>query len=210
MRVMGPCGGYSSDIIDAMDWASGGQVRGAGQNPTPAKIIIMSLGDQGKCSRSYQEAVDRARSRGTVVVVAAGNENQNAANVQPASCRGVITVAATGPRDQKSSYSKYGAPVDVTAPSGDGRQGSGILATYNSGRKRPEQPSYSLLQRTSMASPCVAGVVALMLAESPSMSPDEVAARLRETARPLEGSCDGCGTGIVDPAAAVGKRGGNP
>lgn len=81
VRVMGPCGGYSSDIIDAMDWASGGQVRGASKNPTPAKIINMSLGGQGKCSRSYQEAVDRARSRGTVVVVAAGNENQNAANV---------------------------------------------------------------------------------------------------------------------------------
>ncbi|AQQ15166.1 Extracellular basic protease precursor [Corynebacterium glaucum] len=209
VRIMGPCGGYSSDIIDAMDWASGGEVRGASQNPNPAKIINMSLGGQGQCSRSYQEAVDRARSRGTVVVVAAGNENQNAENVQPASCRGVITVAASGPRDQKSSYSNYGASVDVTAPGGDDRQGGGILATYNSGSKGPGQPSYSSLQGTSMASPYVAGVVALMLAENPGMNPDQVAARLRETARPLEGSCNGCGTGIVDPAAAVGERSGD-
>ena len=153
--------------------------------------------------------MDRARSRGTVVVVAAGNENQNAENVQPASCRGVITVAASGPRDQKSSYSNYGASVDVTAPGGDDRQGGGILATYNSGSKGPGQPSYSSLQGTSMASPYVAGVVALMLAENPGMNPDQVAARLRETARPLEGSCNGCGTGIVDPAAAVGERSGD-
>lgn len=208
VRVMGPCGGYSSDIIDAMDWASGGTVKGANKNPNPATIINMSLGGQGKCSRYYQEAVDRARSRGTVVVVAAGNESQNAANVQPASCRGVVTVAASGPRDQKSSYSNYGTPVDITAPGGDDRQGGGILSTYNSGQKRPAQANYSSLQGTSMATPFVSGVVALIRAENPGMSPDQVAARLRDTARPLKGSCNGCGAGIVDPAAAVGKGGG--
>ncbi len=208
VRVMGPCGGYSSDIVDAIEWASGGTVRGVPRNPNPATVINMSLGGQGKCSRAYQQAIDNARSRGTVVVVAAGNESQNAANVTPASCRGVITVAASGPRDQKSSYSNYGAPVDVTAPGGDSNQGGGILATYNSGRQRPGRPSYGDLQGTSMAAPYVAGVVALMRAES-QMSPDQVAQRLRSTTRPLRGSCNGCGTGIVDPAAAVKRGGGN-
>ncbi|MDK8794629.1 S8 family peptidase [Corynebacterium sp. MSK041] len=203
VRVMGPCGGYTSDIIDAIEWASGGAVRGAPRNSNPATVINMSLGGQGRCSRLYQQAIDNARSRGTVVVVAAGNESQNAANVTPASCRGAITVAASGPRDQKAGYSNYGAPVDVTAPGGDSNQGGGILATYNSGRQQPAQPSYGSLQGTSMAAPYVAGVVALIRAESPRLSPDQVAQRLRATTRPLRGNCNGCGTGIVDPAAAV-------
>lgn len=208
IRALGPCGGYSSDIIAAINWASGGEVSGAKKNPNPATIINMSLGGQGKCSQSYQKAITDARSRGTVVVVAAGNESQDAANVQPASCDGAITVAASGPRDQKSSYSNYGRPVDVTAPGGDDQQGGGILATYNDGKTRPGQPGYSSLQGTSMATPYVAGVAALIRAENPSMTPDQVAARLRESTRPLKGSCNGCGTGIVDPAKAVGEGGG--
>lgn len=208
VRVMGPCGGYSSDIFDAMDWASGGTVRGAEDNPNPAGIINMSLGGPGTCSRYYQEVIDRVRSRGTVVVVAAGNENQNAANVSPASCSGVVTVAASGQRDEKASYSNYGESVDITAPGGDARQGGGILSTYNSGSKQPEQPNYGSLQGTSMATPFVSGVAALIRGENPDMSPEEVATRLRDTARPIKGSCEDCGSGIVDPAAAVGGQGG--
>ncbi len=210
VRVMGPCGGYSSDIFDAMDWASGGTVRGAEDNPNPASIINMSLGGPGTCSRYYQEVIDRVRSRGTVVVVAAGNENQNAANVSPASCSGVVTVAASGQRDEKASYSNYGEPVDITAPGGDARQGGGILSTYNSGSKQPEQPNYGSLQGTSMATPFVSGVAALIRGENPDMSPEEVATRLRDTARPIKGSCAGCGSGIVDPAAAAAGQSGEP
>jgi len=94
VRVLGRCGGYTSDIADAIIWASGGTVAGVPANANPARVINMSLGGSGACDTTTQNAINSARSRGTVVVVAAGNSNANAAQFSPASCAGVITVAA--------------------------------------------------------------------------------------------------------------------
>src|SRR5690606_18508578 len=106
IRVLGKCGGSVSDIVDAMEWASGGSVSGVPTNANPAEVISMSLGGGGACG-SFQTAVNHARSRGTVVIVAAGNENQNVANSSPANCSGVIAVAATTPSGSRASYSNY-------------------------------------------------------------------------------------------------------
>jgi serine protease len=201
VRVLGKCGGYTSDIADAMIWASGGAVTGAPANPNKARVLNLSLGGSGACDATTQNAINSARSRGAVVVVAAGNSNVNAANASPANCAGVITVAAVGRTGGKASYSNYGANVDVAAPGGD--SGAGILSTWNAGTTTPAGDNYGYMMGTSMATPHVAGVAALMLAKNPNLTPDEVEAKLKSTARAFPAACSGCGTGIVDANAAV-------
>jgi serine protease len=102
LRALGKCGGYTSDIADAIVWAAGGSVPGAPANATPARVINMSLGGGGGCDSTTQNAINSARGRGAVVVVAAGNSNANAANFSPASCNGVIAVAATNRSDGRA------------------------------------------------------------------------------------------------------------
>jgi serine protease len=202
-RVLGKCGGYTSDIADAIIWASGGTVTGVPANANKAQVINMSLGGSGACDATTQSAINGARSRGTVVVVAAGNEAVNASNSSPANCSGVITVAATNRSGGRASYSNYGTIVDVAAPGGDGGTGNGILSTLNSGTTTPASDSYASYMGTSMATPHVAGVVALMLAKNPALTPDDVEAKLKSSARAFPASCSGCGAGIVDASAAV-------
>jgi serine protease len=200
-RVLGKCGGYTSDIADAMIWASGGTVAGVPANANKARVLNLSLGGSGTCDSTTQNAINSARSRGAVVVVAAGNSNVNAGNASPANCAGVITVAAVGRSGGKASYSNYGSVVDVAAPGGDA--GAGILSTLNAGTKGPGADNYAYYMGTSMATPHVAGVAALMLSKNPNLTPDEVEAKLKSSARAFPAACSGCGTGIVDAAAAV-------
>ncbi|MFL6673287.1 MAG: S8 family peptidase [Massilia sp.] len=202
-RVLGKCGGYTSDIADAIIWASGGTVTGVPANANKAQVINMSLGGSGACDTTSQNAINSARSRGTVVVVAAGNSNVNASNASPANCVGVIAVAATNRSGGKASYSNYGAVVDVAAPGGDSGTGNAILSTLNAGARAPGADSYASYMGTSMATPHVAGVVALMLAKNPNLTPDEVESRLKSSARAFPAACSGCGAGIVDASAAV-------
>lgn len=210
VRVLGKCGGYTSDIADGIVWASGGTVASVPANANPARVINMSLGGSGACDTTSQNAITSARSRGTVVVVAAGNSNANAANFSPASCSGVITVAATNRSGGRAYYSNYGSIVAVAAPGGDVRTSSanGILSTLNAGTTAPGADSYAYYQGTSMATPHVVGVVALMLAKNPALTPDEVATRLKASTRAFPATCSQCGTGIVDASAAVDAAGG--
>lgn len=201
VRVLGKCGGYTSDIADAIIWASGGTVSGVPANANVAKVINMSLGGGGACDTTTQNAINSARSRGTVVIVAAGNENQNASNSNPANCAGVVAVAATGKTGGRASYSNYGTVVDVAAPGGDGSYS--ILSTLNAGTQGPGADNYAGYQGTSMATPHVAGVAALMLARNSALTPDDIEAKLKSTARAFPATCSGCGTGIVDAGAAV-------
>jgi serine protease len=200
-RVLGRCGGYTSDIADAMIWASGGTVSGVPANANKARVLNLSLGGTGSCDSTTQGAINSARSRGSVVVVAAGNSNTNASTATPANCQGVITVAATNRAGGKASYSNYGTNVTVAAPGGDTT--GGILSTLNAGTTTPTADSYAYYMGTSMATPHVAGVVALMLSKNPNLTPDDVAAKLKSTARAFPATCSGCGAGIVDASAAV-------
>jgi serine protease len=202
-RVLGKCGGFTSDIADAIIWASGGTVTGVPANANKAQVINMSLGGSGACDTTTQNAINSARSRGTVVVVAAGNSNVNASNASLANCAGVITVAATDRSGGKASYSNYGAVVDVAAPGGDSGTGNAILSTLNAGTQAPGADSYASYIGTSIAAPHVAGVVALMLAKNPNLTPDDVESRLKSSARAFPATCSSCGAGIVDASAAV-------
>ncbi|AEO41210.1 S8 family serine peptidase [Xanthomonas perforans] len=199
VRVLGRCGGSLSDIADAIIWASGGTVSGVPANPNAAEVINMSLGGGGTCSSTMQSAINGAVSRGTTVVVAAGNSAANVSGSLPANCANVIAVAATTSAGAKASYSNYGSGIDVSAP------GSGILSTLNSGTTTPGNASYASYNGTSMAAPHVAGVVALVQSVAPTtLTPAAVETLLKNTARALPGACSGgCGAGIVDADAAV-------
>ena len=206
VRVLGKCGGYTSDIADAIIWSAGGAVTGVPANANPAKVLNLSLGGAGACDTTTQNAINSARSRGAVVVVAAGNDNQDVSGFNPGNCAGVVSVAATNKSGGRAYYSNFGSLIDVAAPGGDVRTtGGGILSTLNSGTTTPGADSYAFYQGTSMAAPHVAGVAALMLSKTPGMSPDQVEAKLKSSARPFPASCSGCGTGIVDAAAALGS-----
>lgn len=208
VRVLGRCGGYTSDIADAIVWASGGTVSGVPAVSQRAHVINMSLGGSGACDTTTQNAINGAVSRGTVVVVAAGNSNADASNFSPASCNNVITVASVTSSSSRSSFSNYGAKIDVSAP------GSSILSTLNSGTTSPSTESYASYNGTSMAAPHVAGTVALVQSRrlalgQPLLSPSEVESLLKSTAYPLAGSCSGgCGAGIIDARRAVESAGG--
>ncbi|WP_369195257.1 S8 family peptidase [Streptomyces djakartensis] len=206
LRVLGKCGGYDSDIIDAITWASGGSVSGVPANANVAKVINMSLGGSGACSSATQSAINGAVSRGTTVVVAAGNENMNASNASPANCSGVITVAATNRAGSRASYSNYGSIVDISAPGGETRTttANGILSTLNSGTKTPSTESYAYYQGTSMATPHIAGLVALMKSANSALTPAQIESAIKTNARPLPGTCSGgCGAGLADAAKTV-------
>ncbi len=205
VRVLGKCGGYTSDIADGITWASGGSVAGVPANPTPARVINMSLGGGGSCDATTQSAINGARSRGTVVVVAAGNSNADASNFSPASCSGVITVAAVNRSGGRSYYSNFGTVVDVAAPGGDMRTNAadGVLSTLNNGTTSPGADNYAYYQGTSMATPHVAATVALMLAKNSALTPDQVESLLKSSSRAFPATCTGCGSGIVNASAAV-------
>ena len=202
IRALGCGGGYNSDIADGIAWAAGASVPGVSDNPNPARVINLSLGGMSPCSATLQTAIDTARSRGAVVIVAAGNSNASANNFSPANCRGVITVAATTRKGGKASYSNTGSVVDVAAPGGSMSTGAadGVLSTLNTGATTPGNDSYQYYQGTSMATPHVAGAAALLLARRPSLMPYETETLLRSMVRAFPAACASCGTGIVDAA----------
>ena len=69
LRALGRCGGYTSDIADAMVWAVGGSVAGLPANPNVARVLNLSLGGSGSCDTTTQNAINAARAKGAVVVV---------------------------------------------------------------------------------------------------------------------------------------------
>ena len=170
-----------------------------------ARVINMSLGGTGY-SQTLCDAVAAAVQSGVVVVAAAGNSDSSVASY-PAACPGAIGVAATDSSDARAGYSNFGAPnVFVSAP------GSSIYSTYYNS-------AYATLSGTSMASPFVAGLAALLVGQVPTRTPGDVKQLLATTSDKVGGAtygsdpygtCSGCtwnadfGYGRIDAARALG------
>ncbi|CAM3315985.1 S8 family serine peptidase [Corallococcus sp. ZKHCc1 1396] len=216
VRVLGTQGGSLADIVAGMNWASGGNVPGVAPIANRARVINMSLGGNGAPSKALQDTVNAAVLRGSIFVVAAGNENTSTANSFPCNLQNVICVGAVRFNGKRASYSNFGPQVDVMAAGGqtsEDRNGDkfpdGVLSTLPNSSN---QPSYDWYQGTSMATPHVAGIVALMLAKNPGLSSQEVEGILKDTADATSLCSEGCGAGLVDAYAAVlrASGGGNP
>jgi subtilisin family serine protease len=179
--------GWFSDIIAGVDWVTGhGGI----------EVANMSLGGSGDDldpTHPFHVAIDACVASGVTVVVAAGNETDDAANHIPAAYDSVITVSALadsdgiggmlgdatsyGDDDSFATFSNYGADVDICAPGVD------IRSTWNDG-------SYNTISGTSMASPHVAGAAALYLVANPGKTPAEVKAALIAAGTP-QGDANG-------------------
>ena len=202
VRVLGKCGGLSSDIADGMMWAGGFTVPGVPDNPNPAKILNLSLGSENSCGNTYQNVVNQLIAAGMIIVVAAGNENSSA-DSSPASCQGVINVAAIARSGSRASYSNYGSKITLAAPGGEG---SDLVTLGNTGTTVPGMATVTRASGTSFSAPVVSGIVSLMLAIRPDLDSAAVKRILTSSVRPFpDATCDTgiCGAGIVDAAAAL-------
>lgn len=202
VRVLGKCGGRTSDIVAAMRWAAGVSADPF-VNPNPAKVLNLSLGSTNTCSQTYQDAINQITAAGVTVVVAAGNDTGHAVN-QPGNCNGVITVAGIRHIGSKVGYSNIGPEVAIAAPAGNCvniSPGSAclypLLTTVNSGLTGPAvntfSDSFDYSVGTSFATPLVAGTAALMLSANPGLTPAQIKANLQASARafPSTGSDPG-------------------
>jgi len=209
VRVLGKCGGAVSDVVDAIRWAAGLPVAGVPDNLTPAKVINLSLSGAGSCSFEEQAAINDAVNAGAVVVVAAGNESGDVANISPANCDNVVTVAAVGRDGSRASYINAGEEVDLSGPGGDGdgALADGILTLFNRGSTVPGADTLAEIQGTSFSTAQTSAVAALMWAANGSeLTPGIIQEILRRTARAFpDSSCttSTCGTGILDADAAL-------
>jgi serine protease len=162
----------------------------------------MSLGASGlQCSAvpSTQSAINDAVAAGAIVVVAAGNEAGDAANAMPASCDGVVTVAASDGRGRLvTRYSNFGSKIEIMAPGGDTQRddnndgnGDGVLSMIQNG--------YAYYNGTSMATPHVSGVLALWRSQTPTLSNDSLLRELYARALPRSATeCpQACGVGLL-------------
>lgn len=206
VRVLGKCGGYTSDIADGIRWAAGGNVAGVAPNANPAKVINLSLGGSGSCDFTMQSAIDFAVSQGAIVVVAAGNSSLNMDNspVTPATCRNVVTVGASNSSRQLSWFSNHGSAVDIVAPGG--QSPDGVLSLGNRGSTSPSSDTVVEMSGTSMAAPHIAGIVSLMKSVNPEIAAHQVERILRGSGSVMTGMCGvpgRCGGGFVFAVSAV-------
>ena len=201
VRVLGKCGGWASDIAAGMRWAAGVDVPGLPPNPNKAKVINLSLGGDGSCGSTYQDAINAAYNAGATVVVAAGNGVENddptkeggIAVGTPANCNNVIAVAGLRHVGTKVGFSNLGPQVTISAPGGNcvnTTAGSTclypILSTSNAGTTTPVAGSGAFNYSgtgTSFSTPLVSATIALMLSSNPALTPAQIKAALQSSAR---------------------------
>lgn len=220
------CGLTSASVARAILYAAGVEDSAAGALDRPVDVINLSLGSEGRSS-AIEDALEIAREAGVVSIAAAGNTGSSV--LFPANSPATIAVSATDQISELTDYSARGPEIWVAAPGGDltqrldGHDGppvsaprAGVLSTgwayeslpggmvYDTVDDDPEH-AYLLLQGTSMASPHVAGVVALMVSVNPDIQFDAARHLLAETALDLgsEGHNDEFGHGLVDAGEAV-------
>jgi subtilisin family serine protease len=164
VRVLNCTGvGTLSGVVAGLDWVA------ADHQPGAPAVVNLSL--TGRPSSSLDAAVERVVADGVTVAVAAGNADVDACNVSPARVPAVLTAAATDRRDRRASFSNTGECVDVFAPGVD------VTSTWLDG-------TTATISGTSMASPHVAGVAALLLEAQPTLPPAAVAEEIVRLATP--------------------------
>ena len=204
-----------TSIVASIDWATN----------NGARVINMSFELGAACTQAsfpaLRSAVARARDHGVNLVAAAGNNAVNVDNVTPASCPGVISVAASDRTNTLAPYSSRGPSIGVTAPGGssfygagigcpaDGYSGfnpadlEGVVSAWTTSPDSGNAHCYRHLGGTSMAAPHVAGTIGLMLSANPRLFPEQVTSLIRGTASALPACGTNCGPGLLNAYGAV-------
>lgn len=199
-------------LINGMRWSVGLPVSGAPANPNPADVVNLSLGVGSFPTEAmktlFQATVAEMRSRGAVVVAAAGNRGTGTGVEYPARSSDVIGVGSVDWTGIRSVFSTYGPGLDLMAPGGTAAPSADTTCLHVLSLGPVGETATACLAGTSMATPFVSGTAALLIAHDPSRyrgRPEAVEARLLTTALSAAGmSTSEYGAGIACPDAALG------
>ncbi|MFZ1642090.1 MAG: S8 family peptidase [Candidatus Contendobacter sp.] len=217
LRACGKLNCYSYDIEQAVRFAAGLPNDSGAVPPRRADVMNISLGGPG-ASPTEQAVYDQARAAGVVIVAAAGNDGTSELNY-PAAFPGVIAVGAVDINKARAPYSNFGSWVSMVAPggnmaqdvNGDGKP-DGVLSTVATDSSGALVNAYGIYQGTSMATPHMAGVMALMKAVAPGLTPQAIANLLTSGALTDDlgapGKDDQFGYGLINASKAVAAAGG--
>lgn len=212
VRVLGQGGGTSFDVLEGVRYAAGLENTSGTLPPRRADIINLSVGGS-PFSQFTQDVYTQVRDAGVIVISAAGNDAVSEPSY-PASYEGVVSVSAVGPDKQRAPYSNFGMFVDVAAPggnleldlNGDGLP-DGVLSTHVGFDEGERTSAVRFMEGTSMASPHMAGVAALMKSVYADLTPADLDALLAggSITEDLgeEGRDDVYGYGLIDAARAL-------
>ena len=182
IRAVGPCSANYKDLIDSILWAVGLPVAGVPDNPTPAKVLNISMaGGNTICSDSLQDTINKASAKGAIIISAAGNTFGKAAQ-EPSVCKGVISVGSVNPDKSLTFYSPHDSRIQLYTPGGgkNVHDEKGIINRIKVATFREDVlgnleaiGAYTGIG-TSYSSPMVAGVIADILSGKNSITPDEL------------------------------------
>jgi serine protease len=209
VRVVGlGAAGTIYDIMQALRYAAG-LPNDSGTTPAqPAGIINLSLGCLNCYVQQLQDLLIQIRDAGIITVAAAGNESTVSPSY-PGAYDGVISVAALDSAGLPAPYSNYGPSIDIAAPGGDGSRSldNSVRSTWVDDSSGIRKAAYASLDGTSVATPHVAGVAALMKAIYPGLTPADLESLLisglMTEAPGVGGRVDRYGWGIIDALKAV-------
>jgi serine protease len=180
LRALGKNGGTTYDVMQSLRYAAGLDNDRDTLPPRRAEIVNLSLGRAGEASTQEEALYNQVRELGILLVAAAGNNNSSSP-MYPAAYPAVLSVSATDATNQKAVYANFGGTISLAAPGGDistdqngDGQPDGIVSTLVDDRTGTRQPVYGHYMGTSMAAPHVSGVLALMKAIYPELTPNQV------------------------------------
>ncbi len=212
LRVLGQGGGTDFDILQAVRYAAGLDNDSGTLPAQKADIINLSLGGSN-FSQAAQDIIAEVRAEGVIIIAAAGNSAAGTP-VYPAAYGGVVSVSAVDIKKDLTGYSNFGPTIDLAAPGGDNNTDinvdgfpDGVLSTCGNDTTGTIEFAYCFFQGTSMAAPHVAGVVALMKAIYPALTPEELdillsSGSITEDIGPA-GRDDQFGHGLIDAFGAL-------
>ncbi|MBI9082121.1 MAG: S8 family serine peptidase [Desulfobacterales bacterium] len=214
VRVLGKGGGTSYDVMQGVRYAAGLSNDSGTVPAQAAQVINLSLGGSGSSS-TEQSLYTQVRNAGIIVVAAAGNSASSSLSY-PAAYNGVVSVSAVEFNKDLAPYSNYGTTIDVAAPGGDTTADEngdgnvdGVLSTCGDDTSGTIQMTYKFYQGTSMATPHVAGVTALMKEIYPALTPTAFDALLQNGDLTQDigtaGRDNQFGYGLIDALKAVSK-----